>query len=385
MLPVLGIMAAALQPATATDYLYTKAGSPYTIAANVIVGTGDTLTIQPGAELILNTGIGIQVNGGKMTAIGTVENPIRIHGVWETSVGGGIGLNTSELCQLEYVHFNYCGGVSVAKTTPYPDHLFQHCVFQWGGVTLGARARIFHCVFGKIVGGFGVYWNPPEAITELVPQVWYCVFVSGGIKVNCPPLDFSTFTTSDCFRYNRVVAGVGAQFDNGSGGTVRNIEIRDCDFAGCSPSVRFFSTYGDWHASSLIRDVSVIGCDVASIEAVVSGYAGIQGIVSFANNWWGTTNTVLIDSRITWLTNEAKMIGPIKTTSNFKQADVDGSDGGGKTTKADADLIKKYLVGMEALSPEQLTIADVDGSGTVDLRDVVIIESFINGFLWKLP
>jgi hypothetical protein len=366
-------MAAALQPAAATEYLYTKAGSPYTIAANVIVGTGDLLTIQPGAELILNTGIGIQINGGKMTAIGTVENPIRIHGVWETSVGGSIALNTSELCQLEYVHFNYYGGVSVAKTTPYPDHLFQHCVFQWSGVTLNnARARIFHCVFGN--AGFGITWNPTEAKTELVPQVWYCVFARGGINVGSG-LDFATFATFDFFRYNRVVAGVGVEFHVAQWVTLTNLQIRDCDLAGCSPSVRFAISAG-W-----INNVSVIGCDVASIEAM----GNVSGIDSFANNWWGTTDTIEIAKRITWPTNEAKKIGPIKTTSNFKQADVDGSDGGGKTTKADADLIKKYLVGMEALSPEQLTIADVDGSGTVDLRDVVIIESFINGFLWKLP
>jgi hypothetical protein len=126
----------------------------------------------------------------------------------------------------------------------------------------------------------------------------------------------------------------------------------------------------------------VIDCDLSVISG--SGPA-ISGIVSFANNWWGTTDTAAIENKITWPTSEPKKIGPIKTTSNFKQADVDNSDGGGKTTQTDADLIKKYLVGMEALSPEQLTIADVDGSGTVDLRDVVIIESFLNGFLWKLP
>jgi hypothetical protein len=384
LLPILGIMAAALQPAAATDYLYTKAGSPYTISANVIVGTGDLLTIQPGAELILNTGIGIQINGGKMTAIGTVENPIRIHGVWETSVGGEIVLNSPQLCQLEYIHFDYYGGVRVEKTTPYPDHLIQHCVFQWRGVTINnARVRIFHCVFGKVAtqnGEFGVTWTPKESTAALFPQVWYCVFARGGIFAGGSFSGTVDFADSDFFRYNRVLAGVGVKCYAG-GNTYSNIRVRDCDLAGCLPSVTYIGEGGGYPYYCTFTNVSVNNCDIATIV----GSGTVTSIVSFANNWWGTTDTAAIENRITWPTNEAKKIGPIKTTSNFKQADVDGSDGGGKTTQADADLIKKYLVGMEALSPEQLTIADVDGSGTVDLRDVVIIESFLNGFLWKLP
>ncbi|MCX6873964.1 MAG: dockerin type I repeat-containing protein [Verrucomicrobia bacterium] len=386
LLPLLSLMAAALQPAAATDYLYTKAGSPYTIAANVIVGTGDLLTIQPGAELILNTGIGIQINGGKMTAIGTVENPIRIHGVWETSVGGEIVLNSPELCQLEYVHFNYYGGVRVEKTTPYPDHLIQHCVFQWRGVTINnARVRIFHCVFGKELSA-GVNWTPSVSIGELCPQIWYCVFGGGGIAVvGSGEIDFEG---RDFFRFNRVMSGVGASF-HAAEGRFANLQTRNCNLAGCSPSVRYWATGRNYYYlyESWISNILLTDCDISSVEVVLDGTgpANLRDNVSFSNNWWGTTNTVVIADRITLPTTQPKNFSPIKTTSNFRQADVDGSDGGGKTTQADADLIKKYLVGMEALSPEQLTIADVDGSGTVDLRDVVIIESFLNGFLWKLP
>jgi hypothetical protein len=76
---------------------------------------------------------------------------------------------------------------------------------------------------------------------------------------------------------------------------------------------------------------------------------------------------------------------PPQTPNPFPQADVDNSDGGNKTSQEDAELVKKHLVGLVTLTPEQLRIADVDGNGVVDVRDALMIESYVNGLIWKLP
>jgi len=40
---------------------------------------------------------------------------------------------------------------------------------------------------------------------------------------------------------------------------------------------------------------------------------------------------------------------------------------------------------MTNLTAGQLSIADVDHNGKVDARDALIIESYVNGLIWKLP
>ncbi|MBR3272095.1 MAG: dockerin type I repeat-containing protein [Clostridia bacterium] len=55
--------------------------------------------------------------------------------------------------------------------------------------------------------------------------------------------------------------------------------------------------------------------------------------------------------------------------------DVDGENG---VTKADALLVVRYVVGLETLTDEQKTRADVNGDGKVNALDAAAILRLVN-------
>lgn len=111
----------------------------------------------------------------------------------------------------------------------------------------------------------------------------------------------------------------------------------------------------------------------------------VGGVTNLANNYWGTTNMATITAVVFGGALSTNVVLPISTTNMFPQADLDGSDEGNLTRQADADLVKKAVVGLISLTPEQQAAADVDRNGVVDTRDALLIESYINGLMWKLP
>jgi hypothetical protein len=103
------------------------------------------------------------------------------------------------------------------------------------------------------------------------------------------------------------------------------------------------------------------------------------------NCWWGTTDMSVISNRLSVWRLSTNTVIPLATSNFFPQADVDLSDNNNATAQADADLVKQSLVGLTNLTPAQITRADVDRDGTVTLRDALMIESYVNGLIWKLP
>lgn len=160
------------------------------------------------------------------------------------------------------------------------------------------------------------------------------------------------------------------------GGSCAGLVISDCDF-NC-PTGICFETGGD-------IDLTVQRCDLAPAgSASVGGVPG-SGTLDFANNYWGVTNSVLVDARLFGGALGESAFTPFATNSFFRQADVDGSTSGNATGQEDATLVKEHLVGLRQLSPEQQQTADVDNDGDVDVRDALMIESFVKGTLWRLP
>lgn len=61
-----------------TDITWTEAGSPHVITQTLVVQSGVTLTLQPGAAVHLAGGVDLVVtNGGRLLAEGTAEKPVR--------------------------------------------------------------------------------------------------------------------------------------------------------------------------------------------------------------------------------------------------------------------------------------------------------------------
>jgi hypothetical protein len=58
-----------------TNTTWTTAGSPYVVEENILVSEGVALTIEPGVEVKLDAGAGLQVKGG-LVAQGTAQSPI---------------------------------------------------------------------------------------------------------------------------------------------------------------------------------------------------------------------------------------------------------------------------------------------------------------------
>src|SRR5207247_842498 len=59
--------------------IYTAAGSPYTVSANLTIGNNAALIIQPGATVYVNAGVTIQATGtGRIVAEGTAGQHIHI-------------------------------------------------------------------------------------------------------------------------------------------------------------------------------------------------------------------------------------------------------------------------------------------------------------------
>lgn len=54
-------------------------------------------------------------------------------------------------------------------------------------------------------------------------------------------------------------------------------------------------------------------------------------------------------------------------------------NGDGVITQADVDMITQHLAGVITLSPGQRQLADVDGSGVIDINDITALVNYING------
>src|SRR5262245_19789820 len=75
--------------------MWTTNGSPYILTADCTVASNQTLTIQPGVEVIVGPGVTLNVEGG-ITAIGRPEQFIVIRGVTPTNYWRSIAMVYSE-------------------------------------------------------------------------------------------------------------------------------------------------------------------------------------------------------------------------------------------------------------------------------------------------
>jgi hypothetical protein len=362
--------------------LWTKAGSPHTWGGSLVINSGGIITVEPGAAIQVPAAQHISSEAGaQILALGTPDDPIRIGGVSDTTVGGILYLNSSLTSQFRYCHFSNLTQIQISSQAPQANHLFEHCVFRkfTAHVILlnNAPVRILHCIFqNNATTEYGVRMNVGGGglTDENVPTIWYNAFDRNGLIAYSESSSNPDFRDREFFRFNLVRGGTGVCVQDGPNSSISRVRIVDNDLSKCAVSFQLLSNPHTAH--------SVERCDVS---AFTYQNGDVSTLTNLANNYWGTNDLAAITSRLFAGAASTNTAVPLHPQSWFPHADVDGSDGGNATTLQDADLVKQHLVGMTNLTSGQLTVADVDHNGTVDARDALIIESFVNGLIWKLP
>ncbi len=367
---------------------WTKAESPHQWTGQMFVD-GGVVTVEPGAVVQMpadpepwNDYMALRVrNGGQILADGSPDDPIRIGGVSDLQRGGTMVLASTAVSVFRHCRFANLSTLRLDALSPPAEHVFEHCIFRkFSDNVFSLRnmpARIQHCIFQDNTA-FGVHLYVDQLYEENAPTIWHNGFDADGLLISTSDSGSHSLGNHEFFRFNRVAGGAGvklAPYSSWTGVTIGNLRLVDCDLSACTNSVRL-------EGNQWLGAMTIERSDLAALGGT---HANIAGVQSYPGNYWGTSDTNVIAGRLFGGTIDPAVVVPVAAASPFPQADVDLSDAGNRTTLADADLVKAYLVGAATLSTAQLEAADADRSGTVDVRDVLLIESLVRGLVPALP
>lgn len=199
---------------------WTVANSPYTITGSVVVFPGNTLTIEPGVQLLINnqTSNTIYIEArGTINCIGTSQFPIKIRTLYDTtnlgwqgfvctnSQGGVINSNYFDIANA-YYPFGY---ESVPNSLNYTNCKFRHCI---QAITVGTNVTLNNCAI--IDNEVGIYGWSNYVIND-------CLFKDNTTAIYAYA---SAFAMSNC---NFIDNQIGVAFQANA---VDSIVIHDCEF-----------------------------------------------------------------------------------------------------------------------------------------------------------
>ncbi|MDD5705355.1 MAG: hypothetical protein PHR35_05480 [Kiritimatiellae bacterium] len=348
------------------DETWTLAGSPHIINSSLRVEA--KVTVEAGVTVEMHTYV-LVLPPGSIVAVGSPYKPIEFKGnQYDVSIESDV------VSEFRYCHFQNLLEIALwpiwADPDPIPSasHLFQHCLFLGGinsaGVIISlSPSRILNCTFlNNRRGAICVYMSFMTA--NAIPTIRNNTIIGPGIAI----LEDGNCWNEPFIQDNHVTGPYGIRLD---GPAIEGLLVKNCSF-NC--------VTGIVNESASHIDLTLEGCDLTSVAGVLP-----SGTFVLINNWWGTTNSTEIDTRIFGGALDESAFMPCATNSCFQQADVDGSAAGNATGQEDATMVKEHIVGLRQLTPEQQAIADVDHDNDVDLRDALMIESFVKGTLWRLP
>ncbi len=153
---------ASVSGAIAVNTVWTAAGGPYQVTANLTVNSGVTLTIQPGTSVYLASAVNIIVaSGGRILAEGTDTQPIRFtRAPGAATSWGNLQLNGaagSPETRIAYAHFEFNAGspsILCTNATVYLDHLtFGNTAVSYIHLD-GSSFIVSNCNFPTPTGNF---------------------------------------------------------------------------------------------------------------------------------------------------------------------------------------------------------------------------------------
>jgi hypothetical protein len=212
---------------TITTTTWTKANSPYRVTATITVPSGNTLTIQPGVDVLVDSAVSIIV-GGSLVATGTPTDSVRFVGA-NTNWWGGIRVSGGDSSSFSYARISGAfgsdryGGIVVADSGT--KALFLNCVISGnatsedgGGISsLGASlmmrgCRVSHNIISAGVGyGVGIYLRAGNACIVSCEMTGNDGPWGGGLAFEQPHSVASgaVFIDSSTFTGNHVQFGGG--------------------------------------------------------------------------------------------------------------------------------------------------------------------------------
>jgi hypothetical protein len=293
------------------DTLWTAAGGPYNITSSLTVGSGATLTIQPGTTVYFGSGVNLVVaNGGRLLAEGTAAAPIRFSIVPGSGVSwGGMtinGVGASPETRIAYAYFegNSTTCIEVNGGTLFLDHtafgttthqyvsldnssfVLSDCFFPsstaafelvhgTGGIKTGGRGIVRRCFFGTTSGYNDImdFAGGNRDLGEPIIQYYNNVFVGGTDDI----LDLDgtdAWIEGNIFLHvhkngapDSSSAVSGGNYDFGGTVGVRTSEITivgnlffDCDNAATAKQGNFFSFFNN----TIVHTTKTGGQDTAS-------------------------------------------------------------------------------------------------------------------------
>ena len=288
-----------------SDMTWTKSASPYVIDCTVQIPTGVTLTIEPGVTVAYAGAYSIEVHGA-LIANGTASDPITF-----TSTSPGTNSDATAIVFTDATNLDLSA--------------ISQAVFEWGLAGIGiattvGNIAVGHCRFSYNLGT--VISGPLGNLT-----VDSSVFDSNGQIMITAGAVYGATVTNSTFTHNRgAFAVVAGQVSNCTftgndgavkGGTVTNSRFADNGSCNADSAQISYSTF----TSTTGTGTAVCGTSTVTYSEI-SGYAvGVEGAptdfhnnnihdngynfrvtgsadISAANNWWGTTDTGAISTKI---------------------------------------------------------------------------------------
>ena len=222
-----------------SDTTLTKANSPYLVTSDITIFQGNTLTIEPGVEIIFD-GLTKIILRGSMYAVGTLNDSIRFTGK-NKGKHRGIEVWSNDSVRDYQMKMQYCVVEDAANVVYFQLYMprgrfdFKHCSFRNNvDVFMDHPGYVDTTVFDSCsfignndcIDGGG--WSSNAVIISNSFFKDNKIGTTGGIINNCVFMNHREYAVTnqvllkDCILYNNKIGLVGRQYD---GATAVNNQI----------------------------------------------------------------------------------------------------------------------------------------------------------------
>lgn len=281
----------------ATNTTWTKTNSPYTLARNVLINHGVTLTIEAGATVNLN-GYYIMVNG-TLNARGNSADRINF-------VGG----------QITFTEYSTDWNESIGVGS-----IIENAILS-SRLEISSSLKIANNSIKGITASFGainIVGDSPIIIGNTFSNNLQGIYITGGNGMGSSPYSCSPFISENIFSNNSQGIYVSTlSYTSGTATITKNLisgNYGQLSLSGLGSSAGIYVGYGI--TPSYITNISnntvynntvgiwINGSPLTSVtQNNIFGNTDFDlrretsDDISIANNWWGTTNSSLIDQHI---------------------------------------------------------------------------------------